>query len=331
MSSFDEFLAGLNPDIRKKAKIAAELKDERLELPSIGLTKALDGGWKYGAQHMLWGGRSGGKTMLALQAIAKAQSEGKTCAFVDAEGSYTAKWGERLGINNKELLILTGQRTISGVTDQAIEYIKGGVDILLVDSIGALAPGSYFGKDDELKSFDNTNQMGQHAHDIGKMSVMFNLVNEKTLIILISQMTMNLGGPNPMAESQGGKKVGHINTSSIKLLGQMAQDKQILGAISDGDRVYTKPIGRPINWTIDKDRGPGMGVKGTYDLYFDGDHVGIDTVGEIVDYGVQYGLIRQQGAWFYIGDEKYQGRAKLVSELRSEPELAERLRKEIVA
>jgi recombination protein RecA len=331
VSNFDEFLAGLNPDIRKKAQIAADLKDEYLELPSIGLTKALDGGWKYGAQHMLWGGRSGGKTMLALQAIAKAQQDGKTCAFVDAEGSYTTKWGEKLGINNKELLLLTGQKTIGGVTDQAVEYIKGGVDFLLVDSIGALVPGSYFGKDDELKDFDSTNQMGQHAREIGKMSVMFNLVNEKTLIVLISQITMNLSGMVAMAESQGGKKAGHINTSSIKLLGQMAQDKQITGTISDGDRIYTKPIGRPINWTIDKDRGPGMGLKGSYDLYFDGDFVGIDTIGEIVDYGVAYGLIEQKGAWFFIGDEKYQGRTKLVAELRSEPELAERLRKEIVS
>jgi recombination protein RecA len=110
----------------------------------------------------------------------------------------------------------------------------------------------------------------------------------------------------------------------------MAQDKQIVGKITNGDRIYSKNIGRPVNWTIDKDRGPGIGTKGSYDLYFDGDFVGIDTVGEIVDYGVAYGLIEQRGAWFFIGDEKYQGRANLVKELRSEPELAERLRKEIV-
>lgn len=332
MTELDDVLAKLSPATRKKVQLAQELVEEKQELPSIGLTKVLQGGLKYGAQHMFWGSRSGGKTMLGLQTIGLAQKKGKVCLLVDAEDSYTKEWGERLGVDNSKLLILKNEKTFSGVTNKVVEYIRAGVDFVLIDSISTLVPGSFFEKENkELKNFEDTNQIGQHAKECGKMCATLNLVNESTLILLISQVTTGIYRWGAIPEPQGGNKTGHINSVTLKLTSSLIEKNQIKGNVLDGNIVLEQAIGRTVDWFVDKERGPGMGSKGEYDIYFAGDFCGIDNIAEIVDYGVKYGLIEQRGPWFYIDEDKYQGKANLVKALKDNDELVQLLRKKIVS
>lgn len=330
MTDIDEVLGRLNPKTQQRIKMASSIEVERQALPSLAITKQLGGGLRYGAQHMLWGPRSAGKSLFALQTVALAQADGRSCAWVDAEGAYTPEWGASLGVDNDKFIHIDDEKTYAGVTNRGIELIQAGIDVLVIDSISTLMSGSFFDKNGvDLKDFQDTGQIGQNAKEGAKMCGMFNLVNENTLILIISQVTTNLGGYHAVLTSTVGKKTEHLNTTSIKLNASLAEDNQIKGDVSVGDRVYTKPIGRPVKWTIDKDRGKAMSVKGQYDLYFDGPNLGVDTVGEIVDLGIEAGLIRQGGAWFYHGDDKFQGKPKLIAELRSNPERFEQIAKEL--
>ena len=321
MTSVEELTSKLNPKTQQRIKMADNLHFEYQATPSLAINNALEGGLRYGAQHMLWGPRSAGKSLFALQMVAAAQVDGRSCAWVDAEGAYTAAWGERLGVKNDELIYIGDQKTYAGVTDTCAPLIAGGLDVLVIDSISTLISGSYLDKDGGLKDFGETNQIGQNAKEGAKMCGVFNLVNERTLILIISQISMNLGGYMAIGTHTVGKKTEHLNTTQIKLTSSLAEANQIKGNLSIGDQVYTHPIGRPVTWTLDKARGPAMGRKGSYDLYYAGDYVGVDTIGEIVSIAVDNGIIRKSGAWFYYGDDKYQGKDNLIKELRSNDEL----------
>lgn len=330
MTDIDEVLGRLNPKLQKKMRLATDMEIERQPLPSLGLNKALGGGFRYGSQVMLWGNRSSAKTMLALQTIALAQKQGKSAAIIDAEGSLTPEWLDRLGVDRSKLIWIPDAKTIQQVTDEGNQLIAAGIDILLIDSISVLLPGSFIDKSGELKNFEDTNQIGQFAKDIGKMCGNFNYVNNNTLIILISQVTTGIYNWGAMDEPQGGKKSGHLNNTSIKLTSSLTEAKQIKGVVHDGNRTIEKFIGRPVNWKIDKDRGPAMGMTGTYDIYIDGDFVGIDNVGELVDYAVEAGVIEQGGAWFTVDGKRLQGRANVINHLRENPELCDKLERQIV-
>lgn len=330
MATLDDILSKLNPKTQKKVQFASELEVERQELPSIGLTRALSGGLRYGAQHMLWGPPSGGKSLIGLQTLAMAQKAGKTCALVDVEGAYTKEWGERLGIDNSNLILIADQRTFAGVTNTVSELIEAGIDFVLIDSISALIPGSYLEKTGDLKPFEDTNQIGQFAKEAGKMCGTFNLINDHTLILLISQVTTGIYNWGAQAEPMGGKKVMHMNTTSVKLASSMTDANQIKGEVTVGDRIFTKAIGRPVTWQITKDRGPGMHESGEYKLYYDGPMIGVDNIGELVDLAVQYGLIEQGGAWFTVNDQKFQGKPKVEAYLRENQDVADTMYKEII-
>lgn len=323
-------MASLDSKLLKKIRTADKMDVKRRELPSIGLSRSMRGGLRYGAQHMFWGNRSSGKSLMALLLIAEAQQEGESCALVDVEGAYDPEWGERLGIDNSKLILIDNQKTHAQVTDIVKDLMLAGVDVVVIDSISALIPGSYVTKEGELKDFQDTGQIGQFSKDTGKMCTTFNIVNENTLLILISQVTTGIYTWGAQEEPQGGKKAMHMNTTSIKFSSSLVEKFQITGKVHVGDKVYTKMIGRPVTWKIDKDRGPNMGLSGTYNLYYDGDFIGIDTTAEMIDVAVAEGIIRQSGAWFYYGDDKWQGKEKLVKAFKEKPELFSEIRAKVL-
>lgn len=328
MTNFEDVLARLNPSTVEKIRLASEVKDERQPLPSIGITKAMNGGIKYGSQTTIWGPRSSGKSLLALGALGLAQQSGKVCAIIDAEKSFTPEWGEKFGINQNEL-IWSPVASIEQVANTTLDLMKSGVDFVLIDSVSSLLPASYF-EEGELKALEKTGQIGQFSRDVGKMIGMFNYSNEKTAIVFISQVRTDLSGYHASLKPMGGKAMEHYNDASIKLWASLSEKEQIMGTHRSGDVLLQQPVGRTVSWFMDKARGPGMGSSGKYDIYFAGDDIGVDRIGEILDYGVLYGKVEKRGVWYYIYGEACQGKVKAVKYLKENPEVADKLAGEVL-
>lgn len=296
----DDILSKLNPKTAALFRKASQIKIEILPTPSLGINKALGGGIVYGRQTMLWGNRSGGKTLFSLGLAANAQKQDKLVAWIDAEKNFDPAWARRHGVNPDDVLVST-ITSIADMADAGYDLIKNGVDVLVVDSISALLPQSYF-VDGEMKALADTGQIGTFSKNMGAALNMFNNINQHTAIVLISQVRNQIGSYGASISYMGGKAVDHMNSTTIKLWSNPSEKESIKGNVSDGDLIFTKPIGRPVTWTIDKSRGAGMNQTGIYDMYFAGDTVGIDLIGEIITYGVEYGIIKKSGNWLSYGE-----------------------------
>jgi recombination protein RecA len=290
---------------------------------------ALKGGLAYGRQVLIWGNKSAGKSSFCLQIIAKAQKEGKLCAWIDAEQSYSPEWAERLGVDSSKL-IYSPAKTINDMVDIGTQLIKSGVDILVVDSISALLPAIYFEKDgDELKQLQDTKQIGAEAKDMTHAVKMLNYVNDKTLLILISQQRNQFGSMHASHIPTGGMAVKFFSSTIIKLWSSEAEASSIKGRIAVGDKLIEQKIGRPVNWTIDYNKTGPQFITGSYDFYFQGDHVGVDSVADLVDSAEMMGVIERGGAWYTVYDKRIQGRANVIEEVRNDDALFEKLMKDV--
>lgn len=314
MTDIDDILAKLNPKTAASFRRASTVSTEVLPTPSLGLNMALGGGLGYGKIHTLWGNRSSGKSLTCLGLAQQAQSDGKSVAWIDAEKNFDPKWARRNGVDPDRLMI-SRQTRIADVADSGADLIQKGVDLLLVDSMSVLLPQSYF-VDGELKALADTGQIGTFSKNYGTMVSMFNDVNEHTCVVFVSQVRNKISTYGAAKSLMGGEAAEHINSTIIKFWSKPSEKDDIYGTIHNGDLILKRPIGRPVTWTLDKARGPGMHQSNSYDMYYAGDHVGIDLVGEIVDYGVEFGVIQKGGNWYHLDGQKYQGRAKFIEFLR---------------
>lgn len=326
--NIDELLARLNPKTAAMFRRASEVENRVLETPSLGLNRAI-GGIGFGRQTMIWGNRSSGKSLFCLGLAANAQREGKTVAWIDAERNYDKDWAARHGVDSDKVL-WSPVTSIADMADAGHDFIKAGVDLLVVDSISTLLPQSYF-VDGEMKQLADTGQIGTFSKNMGQAVNMFNRVNENTALVLISQVRNQIGSYGASLTPMGGKAVEHMNSLMLKFWSNPSEKEAIKGKVSSGDLIVEKPIGRPVTWTVEKNRGPGMGESNKYDMYFKGDFVGVDRVGEVIDFGVETGVVKKGGAWYTIKDERFQGRSKAVDYLRDNPDIEEEIYGEILA
>jgi len=329
MNAVTDILASLDPKTRKRVQTALEVETPQQETPSIGLNLALNGGFGHGRQVMVWGNKSSGKSSFCLQMIALAQQEGKTCAWIDAESSYSKDWATKLGVDS-ENLIYSPAKKINDMVDVATQLMKNGVDIIVVDSISALLPAIYF-DDGELKQLENTKQIGAEAKDMTHAVKMLNYVNEKTLLVLISQQRNQFGSMHASHIPTGGMATKFFSSTVIKLWSSEAEANQIKADIRVGDKLIQRKVGRPVNWIIDYNKLGPPNLSGQYDFYYQGDIIGIDHVAETLDLAEQYGIIEKGGAWYTILGERFQGRAKAIDWLRNNPEAVGTLIKDIYA
>ena len=316
----EELLSRVNPKTAALFRRASEIENRLLPTPSLGINLAT-GGIGYGRQTMLWGNRSGGKTAFCLQLAAQAQKDGELVAWTDAEKNFDPAWAARLGVDTDKLVV-SNVTSIADFADSTYEVIKAGAGVVIVDSISVLMPQSFF-VEGEMKALADTGQIGTYAKNMGAALNMINNINRQTAVVLISQMRNKINTWGASASNMGGLGADHMNSTLIKLWSNPAEKEAIMGKEHHGDIVIEKPIGRPVRWTIDKSRGPGMNMTGTYDFYFAGSEVGVDLTGEIVDFGVQYGVINKAGAWYTVGDERLQGRSNVVKYLKANPETAD--------
>jgi recombination protein RecA len=326
-----EILAKLDPKTRARVQMAQAVEVKKQKTPSAGLNLALKGGLGYGRQVLVWGNKSAGKSSFCLQMIADAQKDGKTCAWIDAEASYSEEWAERLGVNSSEL-IYSSAKTINDMVDVAVQLMQAGVDVIVVDSISALLPAIYFEKDgNELKDLQDTKQIGAEAKDMTHAVKMLNYANKDTLLVLISQQRNQFGSMHASHIPTGGMAVKFFSSTVIKLWSSEAEANAIKSGIQVGDRIIEQKVGRPVNWIIDYNKTGPPNLSGQYDFYYQGDYVGVDTVAETLDVAEMMGIVVRGGSWYTIEGERFQGRAKAVEYLRGFPDVLDAIREKIYA
>ena len=325
----EEILAKLDPKTRARLQLATTVNVEKQKTPSIGLTMALKGGLGFGRQVLIWGNKSAGKSSFCLQMIGEAQKAGKTCAWIDAEASYDPAWAARLGVDS-ESLIYSPAKSINDMVDVAQQLMEAGVDIIVVDSISALLPAIYFEKDSsDLKKLEDTKQIGAEAKDMTHAVKMLNYANKNTLLVLISQQRNQFGSMHASHIPTGGMAVKFFSSTVIKLWASEADANAIKSGVQVGDKIIEQKVGRPVNWIIDYNKTGPMGLSGQYDFYFQGEEVGVDSVGEILDVAEMMGIVQKGGAWYTVGEERFQGRSKAVEYIRANKNIQDKLIGEI--
>jgi len=325
----EDILARLDPKTRQRIQIAQNVDVQKQLTPSIGLNLALRGGFGFGRQVLVWGNKSAGKSSFCLEMIAKAQKDGKVCAWIDSEASYSAEWAEKLGVDSSQL-IYSSAKTINDMVDVAVKLMEAEVDIIVVDSISALLPAIYFEKDgEELKNLQDTKQIGAEAKDMTHAVKMLNYANKNTLLVLISQQRNQFGSMHASHIPTGGMAVKFFSSTVIKLWSSEAEANAIKSGVPVGDKIIEQKVGRPVNWIVDYNKLGPPNLSGQYDFYYQGGMVGVDNVGETLDVSEMMGITQKGGAWYTIGEERVQGRAKAVEYLRNNLDIVDDLEKKI--
>jgi recombination protein RecA len=330
MTSIEEALAKLDPRIRKRLATGVGITTEYQATPSFGLNRALNGGLPYGRQVLVWGSKSSAKSSLCLQMIGIAQKEGKLCAWIDAEMSYSEEWATKLGVD-PEKLIYSQARTINEMVDVSVNLMEAGVDIIVVDSITSLLPAIYFEKDsDELKQLENTKQIGAESRDFSNAWKMINYANNKvkpTLFVLISQSRNNISAMYTSQQPSGGQATKFYSSTVIKLFSSESDNQAIKGKIAVGDKLIEEKIGRKVRWEIQFSKTSPAFQSGEYDFYFAGDKLGIDGIGDLVDTAELAGLVNRTGAWYQLDDgSKIQGREAFIARVKEDEALQQSLK-----
>ena len=329
MTTIEEAMALLDPKIRKTITNGEGIKTDHQPTPSFGINRALNGGLPFGRQVLVWGSKSSAKSSLCLQTIAMAQKEGKLCAWIDAEMSYSEDWAVRLGVDPEKLLY-SQARTINEMVDVSVAFIEAGVDIIVVDSITSLLPAIYFEKGTEdLKALENTKQIGAESRDFSNAWKMINYANNKvkpTLFILISQSRNNISAMYTSQQPSGGQSTKFYSSTVIKLFSSESENQAIKGKIAVGDKLIEEKVGRKIRWELQFSKTSAGFQSGEYDFYFRGDKIGIDGIGDLVDTAEMNGLVNRTGAWYQLDDgTKVQGREAFIEKVREDEELQKKL------
>ncbi len=281
---------------------------------SIGLNVALGvGGYPRGRVIEIYGPESSGKTTLAIHAIAEAQKAGGIAAIIDAEHAFDRFYAEKLGVNTDELLISqpdNGEQALE-IADQLIR--SSAVDIVVIDSVAALTPKA------ELEGDMGDSKMGLQARlmsqALRKLTANINKTN--TTCIFINQLREKIGVMfgNPETTTGG---------NALKFYASVRLDIRKIGQLKDGEDA----IGNQTRVKVVKNKVAPPFRKAEFDIMFG---EGISKTGEILDLGVEYGIIKKSGSWFSYGDTKLaQGRDASKQVIKDNPELAAELEAKIV-
>jgi recombination protein RecA len=282
---------------------------------SLGLDLALGvGGYPRGRVIEIYGPESSGKTTLTLHAIAEAQKTGGIAAFIDAEHAFDKFYAENLGVDINNLIISQpdhGEQALE-ITENLIR--SGAVDIVVIDSVAALTPKS------EIEGEMGDSKMGLHARLMSQALRKLTGTISKTncTVIFINQLREKIGVMfgNPETTTGG---------NALKFYASVRLDIRRRTQIKDGDRV----IGNSTKVKIVKNKvAPPFQIT-EFDIMYG---EGISKVGEILDIGVELGIVKKSGSWFSYGETKLgQGRDAVKGLIKDNPELAEELEGKIKA
>ncbi|MDH5619930.1 MAG: recombinase RecA [Gammaproteobacteria bacterium] len=279
---------------------------EAISTGSIGLDVALGiGGLPKGRVVEIYGPESSGKTTLTLQVIAESQKKGGTAAFVDAEHALDPGYAEKLGVNVDELLVSqpdTGEQALE-ITDMLVR--SGAVDIVVVDSVAALTPKA------EIEGEMGDSHMGLQARLMSQAlrKLTGNIQRSNTMVIFINQIRMKIGVMFGSPETTTGG-------NALKFYSSVRLDIRRIGAIKKGDEV----IGNQTRVKVVKNKVSPPFKQAEFEILYG---EGISRMGEIIDLGVQHGIVDKAGSWYSYGDDRIgQGKENVREFLRSHPEMA---------
>jgi recombination protein RecA len=271
------------------------------------------GGYPRGRVIEIYGPESSGKTTLAIHAIAEAQKAGGIAAIIDAEHAFDRFYAEKLGVNTDELLISqpdNGEQALE-IADQLIR--SSAVDIVVIDSVAALTPKA------ELEGDMGDSKMGVQARlmsqALRKLTANINKTN--TTCIFINQLREKIGVMfgNPETTTGG---------NALKFYASVRLDIRKIGQLKDGEDA----IGNQTRVKVVKNKVAPPFRKAEFDIMFG---EGISKTGEILDLGVEFGIIKKSGSWFSYGDTKLaQGRDASKQVIKDNPDLAAELEAKIV-
>ena len=297
-----------------------KLGDEQIEdvdvIPSgsIGLNYALGvGGYPRGRIIEIYGPESSGKTTLAIHAIAEAQKNGGIAAIIDAEHAFDRFYAEKLGVDVNNLLISqpdNGEQALE-IAEQLIR--SSAIDILVVDSVAALTPKSEIDGDMGDKNVGVQARLMSQA--MRKLTATISRTN--TCCIFINQLREKIGVMfGPSETTTGG--------NALKFYASVRIDIRPSTSIKDGDDV----LGRLTKVKVVKNKVAPPFKRAEFDVMFG---EGISRSGEIIDLGVEHGIIQKSGSWFsYNGSKIAQGRDQAKRMLQDNPELAAELEEKIM-
>ena len=280
---------------------------------SISLDTALGiGGFPKGRIIEIYGPESSGKTTLAIHAIAEAQKKGGIAAFIDAEHAFDPVYARKLGVDIDNLLVSqpdNGEQALE-IADNLIR--SGAIDIIVIDSVAALTPKA------EIDGEMGDSKVGLHARLMSQALRKMTSTISKTgcCCIFINQLREKIGVMfgNPETTTGG---------NALKFYASVRLDIRRVQAIKDGDQ----NIGNRVKVKVVKNKVAPPFRTCEFDLMFG---EGISKQGEIVDLGVECGIIKKSGSWFSYGESKLaQGREGVKTLLRDNPELSEELEAQI--
>ena len=282
---------------------------------SISLDRALGiGGWPLGRIVEVFGQESSGKSTLCMSVIAEAQAQGKKCLYVDTEHSIDPLYAKSLGVNLSTLLVSqpdTGEEALN-IVETMVR--TGAIGVVVVDSVAALTPKA------ELEGSMDDNHVGRQARMMSMaMRKLRGVVSDtKTLLIFTNQLREKVGVMfgNPIVQP-GGRALKFYSSVRVELsVIEKLKDKD--GYIA-GVRVRAKVIKNKV--------APPFRMA-EYEIVYGR---GIDLIGEVVDLGVETGILKKSGTWYSYKDQQLgQGRPNTIQLLGSDLDLFEQIKKEIL-
>ncbi len=273
---------------------------------SLQLDVALGiGGLPRGRVVEIYGPEASGKTTLTLEVIAQAQKAGGTAAFIDAEHALDPQYAEKIGVDVDELLVSqpdTGEQALE-IADMIVR--SGAVDVVVIDSVAALVPKA------ELEGDMGDTHVGLQARLMSQAlrKLTANINRSRTMMIFINQIRMKIGVMFGSPETTTGG-------NALKFYSSVRLDIRRIGAIKRGDEV----VGNETRVKVVKNKLAPPFKKVEFDILYG---EGISREGELIDLGVQHGLVDKAGAWYrYKGDRIGQGRDNVREFLKQNPDTA---------
>jgi len=288
---------------------------EAVSTGSLGLDIALGiGGLPYGRIVEIYGPESSGKTTLTLQVIAEAQRSGKTCAFIDAEHALDPVYAKKLGVDVDKLLVSqpdTGEQALE-ICDMLVR--SAAVDVVIVDSVAALTPKA------EIEGDMGDSHMGLQARLMSQAlrKLTANIKRSNTLCIFINQIRMKIGVMfgNPETTTGG---------NALKFYASVRLDIRRIGSVKEGDEI----TGNETRVKVVKNKVAPPFKQAEFIIQYG---AGINKLGELIDLGVQQGLVDKSGAWYaYQGNKIGQGKANAMKFLQENTAIADEIEKELRA
>jgi recombination protein RecA len=271
------------------------------------------GGFPRGRVIEIYGPESSGKTTLALNAIAQAQAAGGTAAFIDAEHALDVTYAQKLGVKIEDLLISQPDTGEQALEVAEILVRSGGVDIVTIDSVAALVPRA------EIEGDMGDSLPGLQARLMSQALRKLTAAISKSLttVVFINQIRMKIGVMfgNPETTTGG---------NALKFYSSMRLDIRRIENIKENQET----IGGRVRVKVVKNKVAPPFKQAEFDIYF---NEGISRIGEIVDIGVEKGIIEKSGAWYsYSGNRIGQGRENAKEFLKNNSEISKEIENRII-